>query len=73
MNFIITHVTQICATLGTLGSLLAIAKWLYSVAIKIDSTFTYIEALRTNHFPHLEHAIREICKRLEIDYEDVEG
>lgn len=71
MNWIIAHLPAIGAALGITGSLYAFLKWIYGIAKKIDSTFAYVEALKSNHMPHLEHALRRICKKLDIDYDDV--
>lgn len=57
----------ITAIIGALSAVGGCLKWLYNVAKKIDTTFTYVEQLRTNHMPHLEAKVNLILKHLGIE------
>jgi len=60
-------IEQWAAFCGVMLFIAGLMAWLYKVAKKVDDTFTYVDALRTNHMPHLQAAVELILKHLGIE------
>ncbi len=64
------HIEGIAGALGLLGIAWAVMKWIYSrVKVRQDLELV-VRYLYTNHLPHIDKALRLICQKLEIPYDD---
>lgn len=50
-----------------IGGVCTFLWFVYRVVRKVDDTFKYVDALKTNHIPHLQTAVESIAKFLGID------
>jgi len=64
------HLEGVAAALAIIAFAWAVLKWIVEAAATLRSTRTVVEYLYTNHIPHIENALRKLCSRSGIDYEE---
>lgn len=55
------------------GQLYLFGKFVWTRLMESVENRKFVKALRTNHIPHMERALRAICKKLDLEYEISEG
>lgn len=64
------HIEGLAAALGILGAAWAVVRWLYYAARNQQTIGVLVKHMYENEIPHLEHAMRRVCAKLGIDYDE---
>lgn len=72
MTHVTITLTGIIAALGALSKVVWHGiKGAYKMARRVETTFEYVDELRSNHIPHLEYAVKAIGTKVGLSEEEM--
>lgn len=64
------HIEGVAAALAIVAFTWSVIRYIVKAANVFNNTSSMVRYLYENHIPHIENAVRSICIKLHIDYDE---